>query len=58
MSLLIVPLLYPDLAEYRISQTTFQNNFRFADNSYLGSVLHAKFPHTPAEVAPLHGIRA
>jgi hypothetical protein len=33
MSLLIVPLLYPDLAEYRISQTTFQNNFPFADNT-------------------------
>src|SRR6266478_7877860 len=33
MSLLIVPLLYPDLAELLNFSNPFQNNFRFANNT-------------------------
>ena len=40
------------------SQLRTGHNCQIADNSYLDSVLHAEFRHTPAEVAPLHGIRA
>jgi hypothetical protein len=44
-------------SETTVGQIGSENNFRI-DNSYPGSVLHAEFRHTLAEVAPLHGIRA
>jgi len=34
MSLLIVPLLYPDLAELLNFSDPFQNNLRFADHTF------------------------
>jgi hypothetical protein len=42
MSLLIVPLLYPDLAELLNFSHAFQNNFRIANYSQNG-----RFPNDP-----------
>jgi hypothetical protein len=42
MPLLIVPLLYPDLAELLNFSHAFQNNFRIADYSPNG-----RFPNDP-----------